>query len=241
MRGYIALVGSFLLWLVHGLSYGQTIQGQIIDVSDGRPINDAAILNIFTDNGVLSDNQGRFSLPAGKGQLIEFKKTGYKIIRMRLPQGTLPAFFKVVMEKNSVELDAFEVTGASKDYKTDSARYHQLYKEAIDYPQLTGLDMVRHPFSALSKHNQQVWAFQKEYEWYQQQKYIDFTFNIKVVTAVTGLKGDSAQAYIQMFRPTYAQLRSMNEYMYYNYIKRTVTAYRERGIRAKSPPSRSTR
>jgi hypothetical protein len=241
MRAYIALVGSFLLWLVHGLALGQTIQGQIIDVNDGRLLSDVAIQNLFTENGVLSDDMGKFSLPATKGQLVEFRKAGYKIIRIRLPQGALPAFFKVVMEKTPVVLETYEVTGASKDYKTDSIRYHQLYKEAIEYPQLTGLDVVRHPFSAMSKHNRQIWAFQKQYEWYQQQKYIDFTFNTKVVAAVTGLKGDSAQVYIQMFRPTYEQLRSMNEYTYYNYIKRTVTAYRERGPRAKFPPSRSTR
>jgi hypothetical protein len=241
MRGYTSLIGSLLLWLVHSLAYGQTIQGQITDVGDGKPVDDVAITNLHTEAGILSDNQGKFTLPAGKGQLVEFRKTGYKIIRIRLPQGNLPAFFKVAMEKNYIELSGLEVNGAARDYKTDSIRYHQLYKEALEFPELTGLDMIRHPFSAMSKRNQQVWAFQKHYVWYQQQKYIDFTFNERLVSAITGLHGDSAQAYIQMFRPTYEQLRSMSEYAYYNYIKRTVAAYRERGIRARQPNSRSTR
>ena len=145
------------------------------------------------------------------------------------------------MEKAPVELAAVEVNGIPRDYKSDSLRYYQLYKEALEFPQLSGLDVIRHPFSAMSKRNRQIWAFQAHYIWYQQQKYIDFAFNEKVVASVTGLRGDSAQTYIQMFRPTYEQLRSMNEYAFYNYIKRTVTAYRERGPRAKMGSSRSTR
>lgn len=241
MRGYISLIGSLLLWLVHFDSAAQTIQGQITDRAGNVPVDDVAVVNLHTEGGILSDAAGKFTLAATQGQLIEFRKTGYNVIRIRLPHGTLPAYFKVVMEKAPVELAAVEVNGIPRDYKSDSLRYYQLYKEALEFPQLSGLDVIRHPFSAMSKRNRQIWAFQAHYIWYQQQKYIDFAFNEKVVASVTGLRGDSAQTYIQMFRPTYEQLRSMNEYAFYNYIKRTVTAYRERGPRAKMGSSRSTR
>jgi hypothetical protein len=241
MRGYISLAGSLLLWLMQTIAYAQSIQGQITDGSTNTPIDDVAVMNLHTDAGVLTDDNGKFSLGATKGQLVEFRKTGYKVIRIRLPMGTLPAFFKVVMEKANIELNGVEIAAASRDYKTDSLRYYMLYKESLEFPQLTGMQAIAHPFSALSKRNQQIWAFQKHYEWYQQQKYIDFTFNERVVASVTGLRGDSAQIYMQMFRPTYDQLRGMSEYAYYTYIKRTVAAYRERGPRAKMPPSRNTR
>lgn len=241
MRGYISLAGSVLLWLMHALAYGQTIQGQITDGADNKPVDDVAVMNLHTSNGVLSDNDGRFILGATKGQLIEFRKAGYKIIRMRLPLGTLPAFFKVVLEKVNIELSPLAVAAASTDYRADSIKYYQLYKEELEYPRLTGLQAISHPFSALSKRNQQIWAFQEHYAWYQQQKYIDFVFNEKLVSRVTGLRGDSVQAYMQMFRPTYDQLHSMSDYAYYNYIKRTAAAYREHGVRAKFPPSRNSK
>ncbi|MCD6062148.1 MAG: hypothetical protein K0R82_59 [Flavipsychrobacter sp.] len=241
MRGFTSLIGSLLLWLMHSVAYGQAIQGQIIDVSDSKPLDDVAIFNLHTQAGVASDDQGKFALAATRGHLIEFRKTGYKIIRIRLPQGTLPAFFKVVMEKAHVQLSAIEVSGIARDYKSDSIRYHQLYKEALEFPELTGLDAIRHPFSAMSKKNQQIWAFQKHYVWYQQQKYIDFAFNERLVSTITGLRGDSAQAYLQLFRPTYEQLRGMNEYAYYTFIKRTVALYRERGPRARFGVPRGTR
>ena len=45
---------------------------------------------------------------------------------------------------------------------------------------------------------------------------------------LTGLKGDSAQAYIRRFRPSYEALRRMPEYDLFSYIKQTVQIWRER-------------
>jgi len=241
MRGYFTLVCTVLYWLaMNGYACGQTIQGQIIDVSDNKPLEDVAIQNIHTETGVRSGDDGKFMLDAGKGQLVEFRKEGYKVLRVRLPNGTFPAYFKVVMEKQNTQ-PVYDPNGPPKDYPSDSAKYYALYRREIEYPKLTGMDAIRHPFSAMSKRSQEIWEFQKEFEFYQQQKFIDYTFNPKLVNTITGLTADSLHVYMQMFRPTYQQLRSMNEYTYYNYIKVTAAAFRERGIRAKMPPNRGTR
>src|SRR5690606_16909788 len=119
-------------------------------------------------------------------------------------------------------------------------KYYNLYKHQLEFPKLKGYQAIQHPFSALSKKNRQIWAFQDHYAWFQQEKYIQYNFNEKLITDITGLAADSVQMYMQMFRPTYEELRSMNEYTYYNYIKRTVELYRERGIRAKMSPVRNS-
>lgn len=225
--------------MVSPIAFAQSIQGQILDAANGKPLTDVTVQNMYTDAEVTSDDNGKFTIEITKGQLVAFKKEGYRILRVRMPQGNIPSFFKVVLEENMVT--PTEITGAAPDYHSDSLKYYRLYKKEIDFPQLTGLDAIQHPFWALSKQNQQIWAFQKEYIWYQKQKYIDYSFNEKVIENVTGLKGDSALQYMQMFRPTYEQLRSMNEYNFYNYIKQTVALYRERGIRARMGRSRSSR
>jgi hypothetical protein len=228
-----------LYWLaMDGYAFGQTIQGQIIDVADNRPVPDVVVQNLNNQADVTCNDDGRFELRAGKGELIEFKKPGYKVIRVRLPNGTFPAYFKVAMEKIH---QVYIADGGPRDYPADSAKYYALYRRELALPQLTGTEALKHPFSAMSKRNQEIWAFQKEFEFYQQQKFIDYTFNPKLVTTITGLTGDSLQTYMQMFRPTYSQLRNMTEYTYYNYIKMTVASYRDRGIRAKMPPTRGTR
>ena len=202
---------------------------------------DVEVQNMYTQEAASSDGEGKFTVNVTKGQLISFSKEGYKVLRVRIPQGNLPAYFKVVMERLRPVADESPALAYGEDaYKADSAKYYGLYKRELEFQELKGLDVIRHPFSAMSKRNQEIWAFQKEYHFYQKQKYIDFLFNDHQITKLTGLRGDSLQVYKQMFRPTYEQLRSMGEYGFYTYIKRTATAYRKRGIRAKSSPARGT-
>jgi hypothetical protein len=216
------------------------MQGQIIDVATGKPVEDVSVQNIHTNTGMVCDDDGMFSIGVGAGELIEFRKVGYRIVRVRIPGGRLPSFFKVGIEKTSIQLPMVEVNGIAKDYKSDSERYVKIYKHTLDFPEMSTAEMMRSPFSALSKRNRQIWAFQKEFEWFQQQKFIDYAFNEKIIGNLTGLRGDSAMAYIKIFRPTYEQLRSMNEYTYYTYIKHTVHLYRERGVRARMGAGRNT-
>ncbi len=241
MRGiyysWQSLIYAFLLLSSLEVA-GQAIQGQIMDVNDNKPIDNVIISNLYRETTIQSDRQGRFNLPAQAGELVEFRKQGYKVIRVRIPQGSLP-FFNVSLQKFDPAVPVFE-NMASPDYKSDSIKYAQLYKKELDFPTMTTIQVIQHPFSAMSKHNQQVWAFQKEFNWYQQQKYIDYTFSDNLITSITGLKGDSLKVYKRIFRPTYEQLRNMGEYNYLVYIKRTVDAYRSRGIRARSSQTRST-
>lgn len=239
MRGISFLSVIILVLVANIASLAQTIHGQIVDAATGMPITGVSVQNVYTVNTLSCDNKGNFNIPASEGQLVEFKKQGYRTQRVRIPKGNLPVF-KVNMEKGVDGPMMVSNTGAAPDYKTDSLRYGQLYKHELEFPKLTGLAMIQHPFSAMSKRNQQIWNFQKEYDFYQGQKYIDYTFNKELVTSITGLTGDSLQAYMQMFRPTYEQLRSMSQYTYYTYIKQTGTLYRRRGVRAKFSSERSS-
>jgi hypothetical protein len=205
---------------------GESITGEVIDMGENKGLAKVHIVNIHSRSTAETDSTGRFRIFAAKGELLEFRKMGYKTLRLRLPGGTLPPYFKLMMQKGPVELPGVEVLDRSGDYKKDSLRYREIYKRALDFPELTGLDVIRHPFSAMSKKNRQIWAFQKEYALFEQQKYIDYTFNERVVSNLTGLKGDSVNSYLRMYRPSYEQLRSMNDYTFYSYIKETVRTYR---------------
>lgn len=243
MRGYIYLLGVIVLWMTHTVVCAQEkMEGQILDVGTRKPIEGVYIRNIYTDEQLQSNQAGSFNVKVTPGQLVEFYKEGYKVLRVRIPKGDLPNFFRVMMqEKGTDVVDYVNARGAAPDYKTDSLRYYLLYKETLEYPRMSALDAMQHPFSAMSKKNKQIWAFQEEYEFFQQQKFVDYVFNKDLVTKITGLEGDSLQTYMHMFRPTYQQLRVMNDYTYYNYIRNTAEAYKERGLRARMVPSRTSR
>jgi len=218
-----------LLMLMASGAMGQTIRGEVLDVNDGRPVGNVSVYNIYNSTGISTGDDGKFTIAAGKHELLEFRKLGYKTTRVRIPGGELPQYFKIIIQKGPIELPEVNIAGKSKDYRTDSLKFREIYKHELDFPTMSTLDMIEHPFSALSKRSRQVWAFQKEYDHFQKEKYIDYTFNDKLVTRITGLQGDSLQRYMQRYRPSYEQLRSMNEYTFYNYIKQTVERYRIMG------------
>lgn len=240
MRGSFTLLSIIVSWLTHAMVCAQPMQGHVMDVGSNEPVQGVAVFNIHSGERMQSDREGAFSVDVEEGQLVEFRKDGYKVWRVRIPPGKRPAYFKVMMQKAGTDVvDYVNARGAAPDYKTDSLRYHALYKETLEVPRLSGVEKIQHPFSAMSKKNRQIWAFQDEYRYFQEQKYIDYTFNSKLVSNITGFEGDSLQAYMDMFRPGYQQLRSMSEYTYYNYIKRTAELYRRRGPRAKMSPIRN--
>lgn len=216
----------------------ETIIGDIIDASDKSALQGVNIYNIHTSNGLYSDSLGRFSISASKGDLIEFRKIGYKTLRVRIPMGNIPPYFKIMMQKGPVELPEFLLRDKNRDYRKDSLEYRAIYRNALEFEELTGLDALRHPFSALSKKNRRIWAFQKEYNWFEREKYIDYTFTDKLIGNLTGLSGDSLQNYKRIYRPSYDLLRSLNEYSFYSYIKETAELYRT-GRRYRPSPRRS--
>ncbi len=219
----------FLIFLVllqnHTLATAQAIRGEVLDV-DTHPVKDVHIENIYTSLDVLSGEQGAFLIAAAGGQLLEFRKTGYKTTRVRIPQGYLPPFFRIIISKGITDIKDQYIAENRYNYKKDSLRFYELYKHELEFPKLSGVDGISHPFSALSRKNREIWQFQDTYEEFEKQKYVDMTFNAALITKMTGLKGDSAQSYIRRYKPSYEVLRNMNDYAFYNYIKNTVHNYR---------------
>lgn len=213
-----------LICYIPFVSTAQTITGEVIDIETRKPIAEVSIQNIHTSNTITTNKEGRFDINATNGQLLEFKKAGYKITHVRIPQGTIPPYFKIIME----HFWAPQVYVTGQDWKHDSTLEYNLYKHELEVPKMTGLDMIQHPFSAMDPRNQQVWAFQSAYTATQNEKYVDYTFNKPLVTKLTGLEGDSLNAYMRRYRPSYEQLRGMSEYNFYTYIRKTVSQYRHR-------------
>jgi hypothetical protein len=221
--------GGFLLLLFCLLAFtgfGQIVmKGTVTDAADGKRLANISVENIYSRLGTFTDTGGNFTITVDRGQLVEFRKLGYKTTRVRIPQGSVPPYFRVIMEKGAFELAEVLVRDRYRDYKTDSLRYREIYKRELEFPELTGLDVIRHPFSALSKTNRRIWAFQKEYNAFEQLKFVDYTFNDRLITNLTGLKGELLQEYRTRYRPSYEMLRAMTEYQFYDYIKRTAKEF----------------
>jgi hypothetical protein len=205
------------------------MMGTITDAATGAALPGVRIENLYAKTRTFSDSAGRFALTVGKDQLIEFYSTGFKVLRVRTPEGILPSYYRLDLQRATIDIAEVEVRERNRDFKKDSVRDRAVYGRALDFPELNGLDVIRHPFSALSKRNRQIWAFQKEYAVFEQQKFIDFVFNARLVQELTGLTGEAAQRYMRRYRPNYEQIRAWSEYDFYSYVKRTGAVFVARG------------
>lgn len=219
------------LFLFIGCSpvYAQTIKGDVMDMETKHPIKGVSIQNIHTSFGVTTDDSGSFIIVATSGQLLEFVKPGYKTVRVRIPQGFIPPYFRIIMQKG-LPSPGDNIAQNRYNYKKDSLTSYEIYKHELDYPRLSAFDAMQHPFSALSKRNREIWRFQEEYDYFEKEKYIDRTFSAAIITRITGLQGDSLRNYIRRYRPGYEQLRNMNDYSFFSYIKNTVHNFRSRDL-----------
>ncbi len=216
-----------LFCFFHVAVKAQAIRGEVLDMDDKHPIAGVRIENIYTDLDISTDKQGAFLIAASSGQLLEFRRTGYKTVRVRVPHGYVPPYFRIIMKKGISEIqDVVKARSNRYDYHDDSVRFHELYKHELDFPKLSALDMIAHPFSALSGKNKEIWRFQEDYDYFEKEKYVDKTFSEELVTRFTGLKGDSLHYFMRRYRPTYEQLKSMNDYAFFNFIKFNAHSYR---------------
>jgi len=223
-----ALVFLLLLTSITGSElYAQMIKGEVTDMQSKKPMSDVSITNIYNDITVTTGAGGAFTIAANNDELVEFKKTGYKTVRVRVPKGYTPSYFKIVMQPGFARLeDMLAENDARYKYHEDSLRDAGVYNHELIFPRQNVLSTIESPFSALSKHNRDIWRFQQDYDEFEKTKYVDRVFNESVITRFTGLTGDSLHHFMVRYRPSYEQLRSMGDYTFFAYIKMAAARYR---------------
>lgn len=199
-----------------------TMKGRVFDYKTNEPMPNVNVVNTFTDRGITTDSSGLFTLEVELGHLVEFRRIGYKVSRVRIEQTQLP-YYNIAMKEGAIDLMEVEITG--NNYKLDSIEKRETYKWAIEHYKLTGLDVIQHPFDALSKRNRQIWAFQKHYEYFEKEKFINYVFNERLIRQLTKMDSTSTAEYMRYYRPSYEQLKTWSEYEFYEFIKRTAAAY----------------
>ncbi len=224
----------FTLLFIAGTALAQIIHGEALDMDTKAPIEGVEIENIYNNVRISTIADGSFVISAASGQLLEFSKPGYKLTRVRIPHGFVPSYFRIILERGLTPRSDIYEKSNRYDNKKDSIRYREMFQQQLDFPRMSTFEKIKSPFSALSAKNRMTWQFQEDYSNFEKEKYVDFTFNKDLVGKITGLSGDSLSKYMVRYRPSYEQLRSMNDYTFFTYIKTSVhrfrTPNRPRGI-----------
>ncbi|MBK6331670.1 MAG: hypothetical protein IPF62_14680 [Bacteroidetes bacterium] len=219
----IALITLTTQW-----AYAQTnIKGEVRDMANNSLMENVNIKNIYTQQGLTVQSDGQFTIPVKKGELIEFTKVGYQTVRVRILSEKEPEFYKIIMNKAPIELREVDIRGKPLDYKKDSIRYRKTYDIVMRKEHKDDVDMRSMPLAMLSKKNRQEWAFQEMYAQWEQEKYIDFVFNDKLVSRITYLQDEDLKTFMRLYRPQYEFLRNVSEYEYLDYIKSCYYHYKK--------------
>ncbi|MEZ5046808.1 MAG: carboxypeptidase-like regulatory domain-containing protein [Chitinophagaceae bacterium] len=209
----------FILLGTHIALAQSIIHGVLIDRQNDSTIAHANCRNINTLKGMTTTSDGTFTLEVKKNDLIEISKVGYTTIRIRIQNPNEPSYYKLILEKAPIYLKEVDIKGKPLDFKSDSIRYRQTYDIVLRKERKEDIDFKNMPLAMLSKKNRQEWAFQEMFEQLEQEKYIDFVFNKKLIQRITYLEGKELQRFQDMFRPSYEFIRNSSDYEFLSYIK----------------------
>jgi len=203
----------------------QSIRGGVQRLDTKVPLGNVEIFNSRTGAMVTTDDTGLFELAFEVGDVFEFRKEGFKTEWLRMESTVTANYYKILMKLilPNFYVNHNKLTG---DYSKDSAILVRLYAPQLGKAKLSGFEKIQHPFSAMSKHNRQIWAFQDNFVAFEKWKYIQYTFSDELIQKTTGLKGDSLYYFKKRFTPSYEQLRTMGIYELLKYIQESAAWYR---------------
>jgi hypothetical protein len=225
---YLFIYIALLSFIPSQIAQAQTIiKGEVKDLATDDFLDNVNVKNIYTQKGMIIQQDGQFKLEVKKGELIEFSKVGYQTIRIRILSEKEPLFYKMVMNKAPVMLREVDIRGKPLDFKKDSIRYREVYDIVLRKERKDEVDMRSMPLAMLSKKNRQEWAFQEMYEKWEREKYIDVAFNERLVSKITYLKDDELKVFMKWNRPSYDFLRNATDYEYLDFIKSRYYEYKK--------------
>lgn len=208
----------FILLLITCPAFALVMKGKVYDRETKQPLARVNIINTNTQMVFQTDSTGLFTLNVSEGQTVEFRKLGYQNAYVQIKGGELP-YYSIGLRKGANRIPEINIKG--HNFRSDSIESQEVYRWALDHYTLNPMQMLNHPFDALSKQNRRIWAFQKRFQYFEKQKFIDYVFNDQLIEKITGLKGDNLLHYKQNYRPNYEQIQIWNTYEFYNYIKKT--------------------
>ena len=117
MKNIRLRIGTFVVLLFAGLSlFAQQMQvkGTVVDKATGETIIGASVVEAGTQNGVITDFDGKFALSVAPGATISITYIGYKPVTVK----AAPTL-EIAMEEDSEMLDEVVVTGYTTQRKAD--------------------------------------------------------------------------------------------------------------------------
>ncbi|APU96263.1 carboxypeptidase-like regulatory domain-containing protein [Sphingobacterium siyangense] len=241
-----------LLLFIANLSSAQDLKGTIKDKYSGDILIGVSIK--VASRSTYSDSYGKFILPGIKlGDTITFSSIGYREEKYIVDNSNLDNLV-IYMKQTTILLDEVKINSLG-NYKADSLKFREEFAKTFNYSKPKFKDIFisknyssnvpRHPnqasnstaslisvdvlsvISMLGKNRTPQSKLQQKLIKEEEEQYLDNTFSKRKVQNLTGLKGDSLQTFMQLYRPNIDAAKYMSDYDIILYIKKSYHEYIE--------------
>lgn len=208
MRTFILIC----LLLIGSACYAQSLSGVITDAQKHRALFPVTVFNTATQKAVYTNEFGAFSISASAGQKIYISYVGYKNEEILVTEENLAKPVQIKMQLMSYELDEFVFHRGPTQYQKDSAHRRDVYSRTLEWKRSSS---IASPFSfvadRLSHDSKARYRFQKNYNKWEDEKFVDTRYTPALVAEQTGLSGDSLAFFMNSNPMPYDYARSASE------------------------------
>jgi hypothetical protein len=185
----------------------------VTDAVNGKPLAPVVVVNLRTQQSVYTEDDGHFVLPAQNGDQVAFTFIGYKTLQWKMPPsiGQVQQDFK--MEVTSYMLKEYVVrTKNYTQYQIDSLQRKSTYQRTLAREKggsiMSPVTFVAEKISHKSK---QIEKFQKEFYYWEDQRFIDSRYTPDLVNALTNLTGDTLAHFMNTYPMPYDYARAASD------------------------------
>jgi hypothetical protein len=201
----------------------QTLKGIIAGGDDGKPLYPVTVINVVTQESTYSNEQGEFSIRAKTGEEIIFSFLGYTTVRRSMPATLGIATMRVEMLTQNYKLNEVVIRPGYTNYQLDSIRRHSTYERTLARQKTTSImSPVSLLAESISGKSRQLYHFQKNFNKWESERFIDSRYTAELVTKLTRLTGDSLGNFMLAYPMPYDYARTATEleiemWIRYNY------------------------
>ena len=192
------------------------IRGTVYDESKLFAMPGVSVLGT-SGQGTTTDSAGQYHIVLHPGDSIYFSYLGRhtgKIAVSRIAKN-YPLDMSLAVRVDSLPL----VVVRPQPYRYDSAENRDEYRNVFDYQ----------PGNVIfgARKNRQMLELQQRLIEEEQDKYVSYRFNKRLVKKITGLAGSDLDTFMKVYRPTYQFIVNCeNDYEFYKYIKDAARYYK---------------
>jgi hypothetical protein len=229
----------FFLLLAFGslkaVSQQVVIHGTVFNMYKTRPLDGVSVL-CSCGSGTTTDSNGNYYIRVAASDSLRFSYLGRATQMFPVSMMNSAASFDIALHVNPTELS--EVRIAPRNYYMDSLQNRIDYQKIFDYkkPGLSitdgtngtgaGIDLDELINVFRFRRNRRLLAFQSRLEADEKDKFIEHRFSIYIVKKITHLDGDSLDAFMFKFKPSYQFTKTATDYEFYDYIKLAFEDYK---------------